>query len=303
MLPPPYKAPKLVLARDASVHALARAAIQSCSRQVRRNSRGARIGKDPDYAHQLRVGARRMRVCLRLFAKLLEPGHTHAIEDELRWVFRRVGAMRDYDVLLADVVSPLRASAPSEALDALAAELEKERAHFAEIARRTLASRRYVRLLRTLRALPSALALRKRGKKRARPWARKRLERRLQSVLALRDAAFGSDEVARHELRKELKKLRYTADLVRGLWDPKEVKGYLAQLSELQDVLGALNDVAVGRGLLLPEQDESLDDTKREAIAVCVRALDARGAEQLPKLGPAFSAFEQAVPYWRSSSR
>jgi len=286
-----------VIARRARVHELARASIRGAVTQIRRNSRGARIGKDPEYAHQLRVGTRRLRVCLRLFGSLLAVEHARAIEDDLRWLFQKLGAMREYDVLLADVLGPLGGTAPTESLAQLADLLRSEREDLAEAARRALSSRRYVRLLRTLRTLPQALSP-EGGGKRARKWARKRLDRRLHRALALRDVALGPDEVARHELRKELKKLRYAAELMRGLWQPERVKRYLEPLSDVQDVLGTLNDVAVGRSMLLTHAEHA-DATLREAVDACVAALAARAEGQLSELAKTFRAFEEAPPYWR----
>lgn len=294
---PPFKAPKLAIARRARVRTLARASIRSAVTQIRRNSRGARIGHDPDYAHQLRVGTRRLRVCLRLFKTLLDPAHTRAIEDDLRWIFQKLGAMREYDVLLADVLKPLQSEAPSESLTQLGALLREEREVLALASRRALSTRRYVHLLRTLRALPNEIAPH-RGQKRARKWAAKRLDKRLDAVLALRSAALGPDEVARHELRKEMKKLRYAAELMRGLWPTERVKAYLEPLADVQDVLGVLNDVAVGRSLLL-HHVEHVDPAMRDAVDACLTALARRGEQQLPELEKTFPVFEHAPPYWR----
>jgi CHAD domain-containing protein len=61
---------------------------------------------------------------------------------------------------------------------------------------------------------------------------------------------------ARHEVRIEIKKLRYGAEffgpLFRGTKAKKRRKQALASLEQLQEVLGELNDIAVGGDLLRP---------------------------------------------------
>jgi CHAD domain-containing protein len=54
----------------------------------------------------------------------------------------------------------------------------------------------------------------------------------------------------RHELRIRLKKLRYTAEFFAPFFEPKRVEKFVSRLSRMQDVLGALNDVAVAKKTL-----------------------------------------------------
>lgn len=295
----PYKAPKLVMPREARVRALAEVALQSAITQIRRNTRGARLGLDPEYGHQLRVGVRRLRVYLRLFERCLDRARAASIAEELRWIFQRLGTAREYDVLLDELVLPLLAARPVEGLEPLVAALRREQTKAARAAQRALSSKRYARLLRALRLLPARLCEGGAGARRARKWARKRLEKRLRAALVLEDAAEGRDEVARHELRKQLKKLRYTAELMRGLWSPRRVKRFIEPLAALQDVLGGLNDVAVGRTLLVRERERSRGSgPEQAAIVACEQALDERFAEHWAELAPTFSRFADARPFW-----
>lgn len=58
-----------------------------------------RLGGDPEYVHQARVGTRRMRSDLRLFRGLLDPGWANDLREELRWLAGELGAVRDAEVL------------------------------------------------------------------------------------------------------------------------------------------------------------------------------------------------------------
>ena len=58
------------------------------------------------------------------------------------------------------------------------------------------------------------------------------------------------DAEALHELRKELKKLRYAADMLASIYPRKRVSAYLKALKALQDGFGSLNDAAMAEDTL-----------------------------------------------------
>jgi len=273
---------------------LACAALHSAREQMSRNTRGARVGAAPEYVHQLRVGARRARVIIKLFDELLEPAQERVLERDLRWIFRTLGELRDRDVLLARLHEYVAAAEASS----LRAELTRQRARAARTVARALASKRFQRTTRALGQLERALQQPVEASPGARKWAKKRMKKRLRSVLALRDAVAGPDDVARHQLRKELKKLRYTAELVRSLWRPKRAKRYLDGLSDLQDALGALNDVATG-ARLLDGAAPRLDQAGVEQRKTVQRELERLARVQLEQLEPAFLEFAHTKPFWK----
>jgi triphosphatase len=290
----PHKARAVEVVRGVDVSTLARAAITSCCDQVRLNIPGAKRGEDPAFAHQLRVGARRLRVALKLFKALLDPEHVSWLEGELRWVFAQVGAQRELDVLLRDTIVPAAERNPSEALLALRKLIEDERAKRYQQVHETLASRRFGSLARALEELPETLQADARS---AKKWARRKLSQRRDNTLAQYEAALRGDPHERHELRKEFKKLRYASELTSALFKPKRVKRYLDALEEVQDVLGALNDVAAGRNEL-----ELLTTGRHIELGTALEACEAdfarREAEQLTKFEPVLRAHAETDPFW-----
>jgi triphosphatase len=62
------------------------------------------------------------------------------------------------------------------------------------------------------------------------------------------------DDEARHEVRKDAKKLRYAAEFFKSMFERKRerrrFKRFVAALEELQDQLGALNDLATAMHVL-----------------------------------------------------
>ena len=93
-----------------------------------------------------------------------------------------------------------------------------------------------------------------------------------------------------HELRKELKRLRYTAELARDLRPARkqQARAYLRSLHALQDALGALLDAEVARSLLE-------DVHAPQALKARLSARSARSAALvLADLAPCFQSFAQA---------
>src|ERR671925_478119 len=60
---------------------------------------GVRQGDDAEDVHQARVAVRRLRSVLRTFGDVLEPEWATALRDELRWLGRLLGDVRDAEVL------------------------------------------------------------------------------------------------------------------------------------------------------------------------------------------------------------
>jgi CHAD domain-containing protein len=58
------------------------------------------------------------------------------------------------------------------------------------------------------------------------------------------------DTDQRHQLRIELKRLRYTAEFFAPLFSNKAVSPFLERLSKLQDLFGTLNDAATAAHIL-----------------------------------------------------
>jgi hypothetical protein len=62
--------------------------------------------------HQMRVGLRRLRAAISLFAPLLRDPQTAAIKTELKWLARELAPARELDVLLQRVIMPVKRRHP-----------------------------------------------------------------------------------------------------------------------------------------------------------------------------------------------
>src|SRR6516164_776552 len=69
---------------------------------------------DSEGIHQMRVGLRRLRAAISLFAPLFGDNQTERLKSELRWLTGKLAAARDLDVYLKSEIQPLRTAAPAK---------------------------------------------------------------------------------------------------------------------------------------------------------------------------------------------
>jgi CHAD domain-containing protein len=224
---------------------------RSCADQIVRNEAAALAGM-PDGIHQMRVGVRRLRAILSAFAPLLPKNENRWFSEELRWLGASLGAARNLDVFADGLVAPAADSVTSiPGIAALNAAVAERRAAAYADAVEAIGSTRYTALvLRLMRWTeerdgedPSSPGL-------ARPVAdiaRKILQRRLKAVRR-RSAGFSKQSPEdRHRLRIALKKLRYTTEMLGQLYGSKKPERLLQAVKQLQEELGATNDLHVSR--------------------------------------------------------
>jgi inorganic triphosphatase YgiF len=192
----------------------------------------------PEHVHQLRVALRRLRTVLRAF------GPADAVrDDQIVTLFGALGGARD-----ADVSALTLAPAWAAAAAAGCTPPPPRPAVAPDGARQALCSPQTALLWLQLIALtlPDPLAD-------SAPWdgiaaeAVLRWRRRARRVLAGWPTL---DDVGRHRVRRQLKRLRYLLDYSAPLWPAKVVAAELKALRPLQDSLGRWNDIVVARALL-----------------------------------------------------
>ena len=80
---------------------------RTCLRQIVGNE-PALLKGDPEGVHQMRVGLRRLRAALSLFADILPDPQTAAIKTGLQWLQGELGPAREFEVLMKRVVAPVK---------------------------------------------------------------------------------------------------------------------------------------------------------------------------------------------------
>ncbi|MBW8815879.1 MAG: CHAD domain-containing protein [Caulobacterales bacterium] len=279
--------------------------------QVAGNARLLQRSHSPEVLHQARVGLRRLRAALSAFRQMLDAEGLNHARAETKWLAGELSEARDLDVFLhrtggADEVEddPRRAAflralrlAQAEAYDKALAAVGSAR--FRALLLRLadwIEAGAWKRLAgdepRRLREGPvSALA----------GAMMDRLDRRLRK----RSRKFmGIDAQARHDLRKQAKKLRYAAAFFGGAFPkhPKRRERFVAALRTLQDRLGEINDMTVARTVAM----RAVDGRSREvafAAGLEVGRLTTDEAQALDAANAAFKAFRKAPRFWESPDR
>jgi inorganic triphosphatase YgiF len=116
-----------------------RAIAQSCLRQIMANEPSMCAGQ-AESLHQMRIGLRRLRAAIAIFADVVDDDELEPIEGELKWITKELGPARDLDVFGAEVLRPLRAKRPEDPAIA-ASHREFEERRMAAYARAAVAAR------------------------------------------------------------------------------------------------------------------------------------------------------------------
>jgi CHAD domain-containing protein len=217
-----------------------RARLRAQLHAILANDPGTRLGRDPESLHAMRVAARRSRALLRAGAPLFVSDVT-AVEEELRWIGEKLGAVRDLDVLIA------RLRAEADALDdadratarTMLRTLERKRTAARTSLLKALDSARYFALLDAFGAQIDALEP-SGADLTLEDVAKKQLKKLRKRVDSTPDDA-PDDEL--HALRKRGKRVRYAYELAGD-------DGVVKRAKAFQDVLGEHQDSVVAEATL-----------------------------------------------------
>jgi inorganic triphosphatase YgiF len=204
---------------------------------------------DPEHVHQMRVALRRLRTAFTLFAHL-DPGlQSHAVLAELRFFASLLGDARNWDVFTGDILPSLKAASTEPALQTLLDRAARECIRSRRLVREALRSPRYTPLVLALGEL--ALEARSRPALSAplSSWATSELSARYRRLRKTARGLAAQSGEERHRVRIAAKRVRYAAEFFSSLYPERKVDKFLRRFTALQDVLGALNDLAMARAL------------------------------------------------------
>ncbi|MDO8465526.1 MAG: CHAD domain-containing protein [Gallionella sp.] len=277
------------------------ALIWSCLQHLQGNLRGAMGSDDTEYLHQMRVALRRLRVVLRMTEKLCADDRLAALNNDVAALCVALGRNREWDVFIAQTAQPMCARMAGHAgLQALLAASERQRDSCYAALRGAVQARELQRLMLRFAVWMNGPYWQQQEK--AMPSARDFATRRLQklfSKFAPSSQHLDTQDAARlHSLRILSKKLRYSAEFFAALYDRQKTRSFLAALSEVQEVLGQINDVAVAHRLLgdiaaMPELS-----THQEAVALAKGWIAHDLSHQFTALRKTIQRFNRQPAFW-----
>lgn len=235
----PGPSPEPPPAADAPVVDHVKRALARHVRWLLAHDPGARLGREPESLHQMRVATRQLRAVLRAARPLFVPEWANSLQDELRWLGQLLGPARDLDVQLAYFREE------SGALDAqdrrpltqFIAHLEAQRTNVQDVLLSELKSVRYLDLIRRLQqathdptVVESPVTLHDLAA---------RAFKKLRKVIRRVEASVSSATI--HEIRIKTKRARYAADLAAPVVG-KPATRFIKKARTVQDVLGMYQD-------------------------------------------------------------
>lgn len=244
------------LAADASLDDAIAAILSDCLDHCAAHATTLRKDYDSGAVHQLRVALRRLRAFLSLIKDVAPCAERVRLAEQAKEVAGAVGSARDLDVFceaLRRDADAIFGKEPSFYALLDAAELRRFKAQ--EAARAAVAAPSTLQFESDLRSFilgrpwrKQAQALREPGS--AKGFAATALRRsRRRAQKRCQDLASASAE-ERHQARIAVKKARYAAELLAGMFCADEARAYSRGLAKIQDRLGQVNDEATAKRLL-----------------------------------------------------
>jgi inorganic triphosphatase YgiF len=275
--------------------ALARAALE----QIARNAEAVARHPSAEAVHQMRVGARRLRATLKVFARVAQDDRIDAVSAALQWLGAELDPARNLDVFIEGAWRRAADRSPGAVTDAAQERLEAARDGAHARARSAAASEKLRALLLDTMiwiesgawTAPDASGAEARGVPAA-DYVRKALGRARRKVLRKGRELQDLSAEDRHHVRIRAKELRYVADVVTPLFDahPKRAKRFLSALKDMLEDLGDLNDIATAgelAGDYPPADDLLASEGNREARLLA----KARGH---------FAQLKAVKPFWKA---
>ena len=285
---------------------------RACLEQIVGNE-PALLKGDPEGVHQMRVGLRRLRAALSLFADILPDPQTAAIKTGLRWLQGELGPAREFEVLMKCVVAPVkRRRARWDGVPSLSQELAEKREAALARAQDAVKSARFRALTLDIAAWlevgdwtkPRDDLVRDRGQIPIEISAARQLSRRWKKICKKGKTLARLDAKSRHKLRIQTKKVRYAAEFFGNLFPGKRAakrrQQFLPALEALQDALGDLNDIAVHEALIGATGMRRRRASRKRAFAagVLVGHEDARLDATLAAAIDAYADLAKIKPFW-----
>ena len=286
--------------------------------QISANARMLKTARAPAALHQLRVGVRRLRSAISMFAPMLADDGLNGVKAELKWLAGELNEARDLDVFLQDTFRPALERDPGQiGLKGFGDRLSTARERAYDRAEAAIQPPRFHALMLNSLAWVEAgdwclgddsvhTALRDR------PIAAVAAEEfavRWRKIVKQGRHLEAMAPAERHQLRIKVKRLRYACGFFGGLYSGKAAKAHKAfaiAARDLQDGLGALTDIAFSHDLVArvaglggdPAMLQKDGAEQAFAAGALVGQAAAPTGKRLKAAVKAHRALRDAKPFW-----
>ncbi|WP_425063892.1 CHAD domain-containing protein [Pyruvatibacter mobilis] len=286
-----------------------------CAGQIAGNIDAVVDHRFPEGIHQMRVAMRRLRAAHAAFHKAMPLAGAREHIARVKALFSLLGEARDLDVFCTETL-PAMVSASAEAgpgaapdVTALAAAAEELRAEV------------WTRVLAAIKAPAFTEVLLQAGDLAAQAesnggvtgdghpgdagmpladFARARLDKQWDRAVIAHHVLTGLSNEARHDLRKDLKGLRYEAEFFAPLWPASGVKPFMKRLKGLQDQFGVINDAVTAFHMADMAAARIGGDSAARAAGYVGGWYGARAEAAFAHVCALWPAFEASSPFWHA---
>ncbi|MBK8174116.1 MAG: CHAD domain-containing protein [Rhodospirillales bacterium] len=290
------------------------AIVLACVEHMRANEACVLARLHEEGVHQTRVAIRRLRSCLALYESFIPTEQRDYLTGELKWLIGELGPARDWDVFVADVLAPVEKQL--EGNTELALLHERVEAHRDEAYARAqvaVASHRYLGLILLLQSWADSRRWNGAGsadraallRASALDISRDMFDEIYTQLCATAEDFAQLEPKDRHKVRIQLKKIRYATEFFSSLYPARRVTPYLAAMKQLQDDLGASNDIAVARKLLknvIKQHDGKVRTRLSYAAGLVVGWHSHISNDREQDLVRDWARFSARRPYWGTAS-
>jgi len=295
----PEKARLARIARKDTCAEAFSAILASATRQIRVNRQAVFQTDDPEGAHQMRIGLRRLRSALRALRPLVDSGSLRAFERSARDMGRGVGMLRDADVLIADIQAPMEQVASDKSgFTELREALERDQQAKRDEVRSALRGPTWAKLQLYLTLWPSTLEEHDELDKPITKHARKVLRKAWKKPVKLGRNLDRLDAEHRHEMRKALKELRYQTEFFAPLFKRRGTRRFTEQLKALQDVFGHINDARMAPRLVEVQQERQAGINAARAASYALGRHNAEAAHVWRGAGKLWKELRRSPRFW-----
>lgn len=317
-LSPPVKATRVEITPDLRLNAALKVIIANCLNQLGRNEHGMLArSTDIEYLHQMRVALRRLRSAINLFYKNSSDSAVVSIRKNLKWLMQQLSPARDWDIFITETfmcIAPHFPEHPGFSLTLKTCQTLRKK--YNKAARISISSRRYTKLILDialwLEEIDQYSAQQAGNTNQHRPATSTSAKTSVTTFIAdlhhqITATGKGLDTLdtdTLHALRICIKKQRYLSEFFYGLFPQKACKSYILLLSNLQNVLGSINDYA-NTPKFLNEIRIGKNKTAQqyEAIGIIYGWTVCCMLEKKKELEDAWIAFTKAKPFWENTPR
>ncbi|HEX5998912.1 MAG TPA: CHAD domain-containing protein [Hyphomicrobiaceae bacterium] len=246
----PLKAERTVLSGNETCAEALQTFVASAGQQIELNRRAMLETDDPEAAHQLRVGLRRLRSALRAFRPLEDSVATRELARHAKELGQSVGELRNADIFIESIYVPVAAARKEEpGFPELREALVANRDELRGKSRAALLGEQWSKLQLYLALWPHTVKANPRLEMPITELAASALDRSWSKIAKRAAKLETMSPEERHEMRKTLKVFRYAVEYFESLYEPHKVRRFIKDLKRLQDVFGYLNDVKTARAL------------------------------------------------------